>query len=328
MWLEETCHQKKFFDGIFLIQEKQGVVDYEKLIQRYDAYLRIEKGLSANTAQSYCHDVDHLARFVDSIGKNITTVDPSQLEQFLCTLHDLGISPRSQARIITGIKSFFKFLKLEGLVDTDLTQLLPSPRLGQHLPEVLTVAEIDKMISCIDLSHPQGQRNRAIIEVLYGCGLRVSELVELRLSQIFAQEEYIVVVGKGDKQRLVPISQEALRQIDLYLEQTRSHQVVKRGSEDILFLNRRGNRLTRVMIFNIVKQLCQLAGIRKNVSPHTLRHSFATHLLEGGANLRAIQQMLGHESIATTQIYVHIDRSTLRQEILAHHPRNKKQISS
>ena len=263
-------------------------MDYEKIIQRYDAYLRIEKGLSANTAQSYCHDVDHLARFVDSIGKNITTVDQSQLEQFLCTLHDLGISPRSQARIISGIKSFFKFLKLEGLVDTDPTQLLPAPRLGQHLPEVLTVAEIDKMISCIDLSHPQGQRNRAIIEVLYGCGLRVSELVELRLSQIFAQEEYIVVVGN----------------------------------------NRRGNSLTRVMIFNIVKQLCQLAGIRKNVSPHTLRHSFATHLLEGGANLRAIQQMLGHESIATTQIYVHIDRSTLRQEILAHHPRNKKQISS
>ena len=179
------------------------------------------------------------------------------------------------------------------------------------------------MIACIDLSHPQGQRNRAIVEVLYGCGLRVSELVELKMSQVFEQEEYIVVVGKGDKQRLVPISQEALRQIDLYLELTRSNQTVKPGCDDILFLNRRGGKLTRVMIFYIVKQLCELAGIRKTVSPHTLRHSFATHLLEGGANLRAIQQMLGHESIETTEIYVHIDRSTLRNEILAHHPRNK-----
>lgn len=306
---------------------KKEVMDYEKIIQRYDIYLRIEKGLSANTAASYCHDVDHLMRFASDSHNpaSIFSLDEKQLEQFLCTLHDLGISPRSQARMISGIKSFYKFLKMEGLIDTDPTQLLPAPRLGKHLPEVLTVAEIDSMISCIDLSHPQGQRNRAIIEVLYGCGLRVSELVDLRLSQIFPQEEYIVVVGKGDKQRLVPISQEALRQVDLYLEQTRNNQVVKRGCEDILFLNRRGNRLTRVMIFNIVKQLCQLAGVRKNVSPHTLRHSFATHLLEGGANLRAIQQMLGHESIATTQIYVHIDRSTLRNEILTHHPRNRRQ---
>lgn len=293
------------------------------LKKRYDAYLRIEKGLSQNTAASYCRDVEHLLQFAGDNGKSASDITRHDLELFLGTLHDLGISPRSQARIISGIKSFYKFLKMEGVIDVNPTLLLPAPRIGRHLPEVLTLSEIDSMISCIDLSKPQGQRNRAIIEVLYGCGLRVSELVELRLSQIFEQEEYITVIGKGDKQRLVPISQEALEQINLYLEQTRNNQVAKRGCEDILFLNRRGGCLTRVMIFYIVKELCQLAGIRKTVSPHTLRHSFATHLLEGGANLRAIQQMLGHESIETTEIYVHIDRSTLRQEILTHHPRNK-----
>ena len=291
--------------------------------KRYDAYLRIEKGLSQNTAASYGRDVEHLLQYAQSAGKSVDHVTGDDLENFVATLRDLGIAARSQARIISGIKSFYKFLKMEGIVDINPTQLLPSPRIGEHLPEVLTLSEINSMIECIDLSHPQGQRNRAIIEVLYGCGLRVSELVELKLSQIFEQEEYIVVVGKGDKQRLVPISTEALAQINLYLEQTRNNQVVKPGCEDILFLNRRGNRLTRVMIFYIVKELCKLAGIRKTVSPHTLRHSFATHLLEGGANLRAIQQMLGHESIETTEIYVHIDRSTLRQEILNHHPRNK-----
>ena len=295
----------------------------EMIRQRYDGYLRIEKGLSSNTATAYCRDVDHLVRYLDASGKSMETATQDDLENFVATLHDLGIAPRSQARIISGVKSFYKFLKMEGIVDVNPTLLLPAPHMGRHLPEVLTLDEIDRMIACIDLSHPQGQRNRAIIEVLYGCGLRVSELVELKMSQVFEQEEYIVVVGKGDKQRLVPISQEALRQIDLYLELTRSNQTVKPGCDDILFLNRRGGKLTRVMIFYIVKQLCELAGIRKTVSPHTLRHSFATHLLEGGANLRAIQQMLGHESIETTEIYVHIDRSTLRNEILAHHPRNK-----
>ncbi len=297
--------------------------DIDILKRRYDAYLRIEKGLSPNTAASYCRDVEHLFLFAGDNGKQATDVTLQDLELFLGTLHDLGISPRSQARIVSGIKSFYKFLKMEGVIDVNPTLLLPAPHIGRHLPEVLTLDEIDRMIACIDLSKPQGQRNRAIIEVLYGCGLRVSELVELRMSQIFEQEEYISVIGKGDKQRLVPISQEALEQINLYLEQTRSNQVAKRGCEDILFLNRRSGKLTRVMIFYIVKELCQLAGIRKTVSPHTLRHSFATHLLEGGANLRAIQQMLGHESIATTEIYVHIDRSTLRQEILTHHPRNQ-----
>ncbi|MBR5639032.1 MAG: site-specific tyrosine recombinase XerD [Muribaculaceae bacterium] len=304
----------------FHLTVEQPNIDILK--KRFDAYLRIEKGLSQNTAANYCRDVEHLLQYADNNGKSAPDITRQDLELFLGTLHDLGISPRSQARIISGIKSFYKFLKMEGVINENPTLLLPAPRIGRHLPEVLTINEIDRMIACIDLSKPQGQRNRAIIEVLYGCGLRVSELVELRLSQIFEQEEYITVIGKGDKQRLVPISQEALEQINLYLEQTRSNQEAKRGCEDILFLNRRGGRLTRVMIFYIVKELCELAGIRKSVSPHTLRHSFATHLLEGGANLRAIQQMLGHESIETTEIYVHIDRSTLRQEILTHHPRN------
>ena len=304
----------------FHLTVEQPNIDILK--KRFDAYLRIEKGLSQNTAANSCRDVEHLLQYADNNGKSAPDITRQDLELFLGTLHDLGISPRSQARIISGIKSFYKFLKMEGVINENPTLLLPAPRIGRHLPEVLTINEIDRMIACIDLSKPQGQRNRAIIEVLYGCGLRVSELVELRLSQIFEQEEYITVIGKGDKQRLVPISQEALEQINLYLEQTRSNQEAKRGCEDILFLNRRGGRLTRVMIFYIVKELCELAGIRKSVSPHTLRHSFATHLLEGGANLRAIQQMLGHESIETTEIYVHIDRSTLRQEILTHHPRN------
>ena len=235
-----------------------------------------------------------------------------------------SISPRSQARVISGIKSFYKFLTLQGFVSHNPTLLIEPPQLGRHLPEVLTVQEIDAMVAAIDLNKWEGQRNRAIIETLYGCGLRVSELVGLRMSQIFEQDEYIVVQGKGNKQRLVPISATALEQIHLYLEQTRNNQVVKRGCEDILFLNRRGAALSRVMIFYIVKDLCAVAGIRKQISPHTLRHSFATHLLEGGANLRAIQQMLGHESITTTEIYVHIDRSSLRREILEHHPRNTR----
>ena len=298
-------------------------MELEKIKQHYLGHLRIEKGLSSNTAQAYCHDLDHLVRFLEAEHKDVVSATSSDLETFLATLHDLGIAPRSQARIISGVKSFYKFLISENIIDVNPTHLLPSPRLGRHLPQVLSLEEIDRMIDCIDLSKAQGQRNRAIIEVLYGCGLRVSELVDLKLSQVFEQEEYITVVGKGNKQRLIPISGEALTQIDLYLEQTRSNQVVKPGCEDILFLNRRGGKLSRVMIFYIIKELCEMAGIRKTVSPHTLRHSFATHLLEGGANLRAIQQMLGHESIATTEIYTHIDRTTLRNEILNHHPRNK-----
>lgn len=293
-------------------------------LEQYRIYLRVEKGLSANTEAAYLDDINKLVSYFDTYGLSIDTATDADVETFVAALHDLGISPRSQARVISGIKSFYKFLTLQGFVSHNPTLLIEPPQLGRHLPEVLTVQEIDAMVAAIDLNKWEGQRNRAIIETLYGCGLRVSELVGLRMSQIFEQDEYIVVQGKGNKQRLVPISATALEQINLYLEQTRNNQVVKRGCEDILFLNRRGAALSRVMIFYIVKDLCAVAGIRKQISPHTLRHSFATHLLEGGANLRAIQQMLGHESITTTEIYVHIDRSSLRREILEHHPRNTR----
>ena len=300
----------------------RDITDIVDVKWRFLGHLVLEKGMSANTAQAYGDDVDKLTRYLADAGIAVERATTDDLERFICTLQDVGIQPRSQARIISGVKSFYKYLRMEGFMETDPTELLMAPKIGRHLPEVLTVDEIDRMIACIDMSKAEGQRNRAIIETLYGCGLRVSELVALRLSQLFMEERYVIIQGKGNKQRLVPISPVAIEQISLYLEQTRSRQVAKRGSEDILFLNRRGAMLTRQMIFHIVKQLCELAGVRKVISPHTLRHSFATHLLEGGANLRAIQQMLGHESITTTEIYIHIDRTRLRDEILAHHPRN------
>ena len=306
----------------------RDITDIGNVKKRYLAHLTLEKGMSANTAKAYGDDVDKLTAYLADAGVAVERVTTDDLERFICTLQDVGIQPRSQARIISGIKSFYKFLRQEGFMDNDPTELLLTPKIGHHLPEVLTTSEIDAMIDAIDMSKAEGQRNRAIIETLYSCGLRVSELVTLRLSQLYIEERYIVIQGKGSKQRIVPISPVALEQITLYLEQTRSHQVAQRGSEDILFLNRRGAMMTRQMIFHIVKQLCELAGVRKVISPHTLRHSFATHLLEGGANLRAIQQMLGHENITTTEIYVHIDRSRLRDEILSHHPRNKSSKSS
>jgi integrase/recombinase XerD len=234
----------------------------------------------------------------------------------------VGIGARSQARVISGVKSFFRFLKLEGFIEEDFSESLEMPRLGRQLPSILSVDEINAMIESIDLTVPEGQRNRAIIEVLYSCGLRVSELVGLRISQLYLDDEYICVEGKGGKQRLVPISAQAIREIEQYML-VRAKQKIKPGEEDYLFLNRRGSHMTRVMVFYIVRNLCDLCGIKKRVSPHTLRHSFATHLLENGANLRAIQSMLGHESITTTEIYVHLDRHFLRHEIIAHHPRNK-----
>lgn len=300
------------------------IENIDKLMQRYGAYLMLEKGLSKNTCEGYADDVNKLLNYLADVKLSADEVVEADLHNFLCTLRDVGIGPTSQARIISGIKSFYKYLKLEGYVEKNPTELIESPKIGKKLPAVLTVEEIDDMISAIDMSKPEGQRNRAIMETLYGCGLRVSELVGLRLSQIYAADEYIIVEGKGSKQRLVPISPSALDEIRKYREEYRSNLVVKKGSEDILFLNRRGGQLTRVMVFYIIKDLCALAGIRKVISPHTLRHSFATHLLEGGANLRAIQQMLGHESITTTEIYVHIDRNRLREEILLHHPRNQE----
>ena len=292
------------------------------VLKQYSAYLLLERGLSENTRESYLNDVAKLMRYIKENNLTIKDVTLDTLHNFIAELHDLGISSRSQARIISGLKSFFRFLKLENHINTNPTLLLESPRIGRKLPEVLSIEDIDKMISCIDLSTNEGQRNRAIIETLYSCGLRVSELVNLEINKIFLEEEYVVIKGKGNKERIVPISPVAIHEIKLYLND-RQYLDIKPGEENILFLNRRGRRLTRVMIFYIIKQLAELAGIRKEISPHTLRHSFATHLLEGGANLRAIQQMLGHESIATTEIYIHIDRTRLRDEILTYHPRNK-----
>lgn len=292
------------------------------VLKQYSAYLLLERGLSNNTREGYLNDVKKLLNYLNENNLSLKDVSLDHLHNFIATLHDLGISSRSQARIISGIKSFFRFLKLENHIDTNPTLLLESPRVGRKLPEVLSIEEIDEMISCIDLSTNEGQRNRAIIETLYSCGLRVSELINLEINKIFLEEEYIVIKGKGNKERIVPISPTAIHEIKLYLDDRR-HLDIKPGEENILFLNRRGRRLTRVMIFYIIKQLAELANIRKEISPHTLRHSFATHLLEGGANLRAIQQMLGHESISTTEIYIHIDRTRLREEILSFHPRNK-----
>lgn len=303
--------------------DMKEVYDTDDVLRRFDSYLMLERGLTQNTVNAYNDDVTKLLGYLKAGNLKFTEATEDDLHNFLSGLHDIGISPRSQARILSGIKTFYKYLKLEGYIDKNPTALIEGPRIGRELPSILSVAEIDAMISCIDLDMPEGQRNRAIIETMYGCGLRVSELTGLRMSQIYVDDEYIIVEGKGNKQRLVPISPVALAEIQKYLDTYRCRLTVKRGCEDLLFLNRRGGKLTRQMVFYIIKDLCELAGIHKNVSPHTLRHSFATHLLEGGANLRAIQQMLGHENITTTEVYVHIDRSRLRQEILSHHPRNK-----
>jgi len=297
------------------------ITDLPRLLDAYAAYMMMERGLSENTRQGYIDDVNKLLGYLQANDLRLDTVGIDQLRWFVGDLHDLGIAPRSQARILSGIRSFFKFLKMEGYIDHNPTLLLESPRTGRHLPEVLTVDEIDSMIAQIDLSKPYGQRNRAMVETLYSCGLRVSELVNLRLDDIYAEQEYITVTGKGEKTRVVPIAQSALDEIEAYLPD-RDSVAIKPGEEGIVFLNSRGHRLTRVMVFYIIKELARSAGIKKNISPHTLRHSFATHLLEGGANLRSIQQMLGHESIATTEIYLHLDRTVLRDQILRYHPRN------
>ena len=302
-----------------------SLVDTDNLLKRFGRYLKLERGLSDNTVEGYMTDVEKLAGFIQTENLAWDQITGDDLHRFVCTLQELGIGARSQARIISGIKSFFGFLRLEQLIETDPSEWIDTPKLGVKLPDVLTIAEIEAMVESCDLSQPEGRRNRAIIETLYGCGLRVSELVGLRISDLYFSDGYILVEGKGGKQRLVPISENAVREIILYMED-RKELDIKRGNENILFLNRRGTKLSRVMIFYIVKQACESCGIQKKVSPHTLRHTFATHLLEGGANLRAIQQMLGHESITTTEIYTHLDRQFLRQEILQHHPRNVRRL--
>ena len=296
--------------------------DLTLLLTDFGDYLGLERSLSSNTISAYGIDVRHLLSFLED--KNVTLIDvtPEDLHDFLATLHDLGISPRSRLRVIAGIRSFFKFLEMEGYAEMNPAELLESPRLPRELPDVLSVEEIDMMIASIPAGKDESLRNHAIIETLYGSGLRVSELVEARISRMSLEEGVLLVEGKGSKQRVVPLSPVSVELIGEYLEH-RNRQVVKSSGNDIIFLNRRGAPLTRVMIFYIIRDLAALAGIPKKVSPHTLRHSFATHLLEGGANLRAIQEMLGHESIATTELYLHLDRSRLRRELIEHHPHFK-----
>lgn len=293
------------------------------VVQRYQRYLRLERNVSPNTLEAYMLDVDKLVTFLKAMGSDVLTCQLSDLTLFVAGLCDIGIHPRSQCRVLSGIRSFFHFLQLDGYRDDDPTELLESPQTGEHLPEVLSTAEVDILENSIDLSKWEGQRNRAIIEVLFSCGLRVSELVNLRLSNLYASEQFIRVLGKGSKERLVPISPRALRELELWFID-RNLMTIKPGEEDYVFLNRRGAHLTRTMILIMVKRQAAEAGITKVISPHTLRHSFATALLEGGADLRAIQAMLGHESIGTTEIYMHLDTTALRREILEHHPRNRR----
>lgn len=289
------------------------------VLQEYWYFLKFEKGLSENTMLAYRRDMEKLADFMAETSVSIEHAEQKHLQEFIITISSLGIHPRSQARILSGIKSFYHFLNYKNRRDDNPTELLDSPKIGIRFPEVLSIDEIDSMIASIDLSKPEGQRNKAIIEVLYGSGLRVSELVNLLISNIYAQEGYMLVEGKGNKQRLVPLSPRSLEEIKLWM-MDRHLLMIKKGHEDYLFLNRRGGRLTRAMIFTIVKDLAERAGIHKNVSPHTFRHSFATHLLENGANLRAIQQLLGHESITTTELYTHMDIHFLRQTMIDCHP--------
>lgn len=290
------------------------------IVRKYLTYLKLEKSLSKHSVDAYLSDLQKLTDYAEGVEK-LLMLTSADLEEFLCQLRDCGIHARSQARILSGIKSFYRFLIIDDYVQNDPTELVDAPKLGRHLPEVLSVEEIDHIIRCIDLSAKEGQRNKAMIETLYSCGLRVSELVTLKLSNCYFDEEYILVEGKGSKQRLVPISQKAIREIQYWMPD-RHVLDIKKGQEDFVFLNRRGSGLSRSMVFRIIQELAGLAGITKTISPHTFRHSFATHLLEGGANLRVIQQMLGHESIQTTEIYTHMDKSYLRDQILRFHPRN------
>ena len=296
-------------------------MSWETSIKGFKSYLTIERSLSSNSVDAYIRDVQQLALFAENKKKTEIQIDKSDLSEFVAAISKSGKAARSQARIISGIKAFFKYLIMEDYIKTDPTELLEAPKIGMKLPDTLSVEEIDKLISAIDLSKEQGERNRAILEILYSCGLRVSELITLKLSNISFAEGFIKVVGKGNKERLAPIGSTALKYLNIYLNEVRNHQKIQKGQEDIVFLNRRGKQLTRVMIFTIIKQLAEKISLKKKISPHTFRHSFATHLIQGGADLRAVQEMLGHESITTTEIYTHLDKEYLKEAIISFHPR-------
>lgn len=301
-------------------------MNWNSTIKGFKNYLQLERSLSMNSIEAYMRDVEKFVQYLElqEIDVQPEKVEQNQIENFLQWVSEMGLNARSQARILSGLKAFYKYLLMEDMLDVAPTELLDSPRIGRKLPEVLSIEEINDIIDAIDLSKAEGQRNKALLETLYSCGLRVSELVNLKISDLLLDEGFIRVVGKGDKERITPIGSAAIKYITIYIESKRNHMNnIDPASEDVLFLNRRGKQLTRVMIFTIIKQLAEKAGITKTVSPHTFRHSFATHLVEGGADLRAVQEMLGHESITTTEIYTHLDREYLRQAILDFHPRGK-----
>ena len=303
-------------------------MDWQSSVNGFKAYLQLERSLAANSVEAYLRDVRKLVSFLQIVGSESRphNLHKQEIRDFLQYLHGLGIGARSQARVLSSLRAFYKFLLVEDLVDQDPTELIESPRLARKLPKVLTFEEIQKMLEVIDLSLPHGTRNRAMLEILYACGLRVSELVNLQMRDLFLDVGFIKVIGKGNKERVVPIGGEAVKHLLLYLEGVRRSQLnIARGHENIIFLNRRGKQLSRVMVFMIVREAAELAGIGKSVSPHTFRHSFATHLVEGGADLRAVQEMLGHESIMTTEIYTHLDTNFLKETILLYHPMNSRE---
>jgi integrase/recombinase XerD len=297
-------------------------MSWKSSIKGFKSYLQIERSLSDNSVQAYIRDIKKFANYAIPLKLNELKIQRENISDFLAELKDDGITARSQARIISGIKAFYKYLIIEDYIKYDPTELIESPKVGFKLPDTLSLIEIDKLISAVDLSNKQGERNRAILETLYSCGLRVSELTNLKLSNIYFNEGYLKVIGKGDKERLAPIGSRALKYLTIYINEVRNHQTIKKGQEDFVFLNNRGSGLTRVMIFLIIQKLAAEIGLKKKISPHTFRHSFATHLIEGGADLRAVQEMLGHESITTTEIYTHLDKDYLRSNIIQFHPRS------
>ena len=301
-------------------------MNWASAIKGFKAYLKLERSLAANSIEAYSRDLEKLYQYADLqiIKKSPTEFSLTDLRAFIMWVNELGMIPSSQSRIISGVKAFYKYLLMEDYITADPSELLETPKITRKLPDTLSYEEINKMIAAIDLSKPEGPRNKAMLEVMYGCGLRVSELTELRLSNLYLEPEveFIKVTGKGSKERLVPIGAEAIKALKIWIELVRVHVTIKKGEDDLVFLNRRGSRLSRVYVFTLIKQLAALIGLKKNISPHTFRHSFATHLVEGGADLRAVQEMLGHESITTTEIYTHLDREYLKSTIIEFHPRN------
>jgi integrase/recombinase XerD len=299
-------------------------LNWQSAIKGFQAYLKLEKSLSANSIEAYTRDISRLYEYTDTLPNKLSPqqVTLADLRQFINWINELGMIPSSQARTLSGIKAFYKYMLMEDMIASDPSELLESPKIQRKLPDTLSYQDINKMIEAIDLSKPEGGRNKAILEVLYGCGLRVSELTQLKLSNLHLDIEFIKVTGKGSKERLVPIGGSAVKALKIWIEQLRVHVPIKKGEEDMVFLNRRGSRLSRMYIFMVIKELAEIVGLKKTISPHTFRHSFATHLVEGGADLRAVQEMLGHESITTTEIYTHLDREYLKGTIIQFHPRN------